>query len=106
LATTGRGQKPFPILLERDRFTGRESFLAKEVKYARRWLYSKGVMVPEEVRNPVDVAMESFLECARTGAPPVANVDIGLQDSTAVMLSNLAMDEGRMWTSGCKIPLP
>jgi hypothetical protein len=95
LASTGRGQKGFPILLARDRFTGRESFLEKELKFARRWLYSKGVMLPEEDRNPVDVELESFLDCARTGARPKADVEVGLQDSTAVMLSNLAMDEGR-----------
>ncbi len=95
LATTGRGARGFPVLLEKDQFRGNESFLEKELKYARRWLYSKGVMVPEEDRNPVDVQLESFFECVRTGARPRADVEVGLQDSTAVILANLAMDEGR-----------
>lgn len=95
LAATGRGARGFPILLERDQFSGRESFLAKELKFARRWLYSRGVMVPEEARNPVVVQMEHFFECCRSGARPLADLEIGLQDSTAVILSNLAMDEGR-----------
>lgn len=95
LATTGRGARGFPVLLEKDQFRGNESFLEKELKYARRWLYSKGVMVPEEDRNPVDVQLDSFFECVRTGARPAADVEVGLQDSTAVILANLAMDEGR-----------
>jgi predicted dehydrogenase len=95
LAGTGRGMRPLPILLSKDQFRGNESFLEKEMKYARRWLYSKGVMLPEEERNPVDVQMESFFDCVRSGGRPKANLEVGLADSTAVMLSNLAMDEGR-----------
>jgi hypothetical protein len=67
----------------------------KELKYARRWLYSKGVMLPEEDRNPVDVAMESFLSDCKSGKKPKADLEIGLSDSTSVILANLAMDEGR-----------
>jgi len=95
LASTGKGQKAYPVLFERDMVTGKESFLEKELKFARRWLYSKGVMVPEEDRNPVDVELESFFESCRTGARPKADLEVGLADSTAVMLSNLAMDEER-----------
>jgi len=95
LASTGRGQIGLPILFERDLITGRESFLARELKYARLWLYKRGIMVPEEDRNPVDVELEEFFQCCRTGARPKADLDVGLHDSVAVMLSNLAMDEGR-----------
>ena len=95
LASTGRGQRGLPILLDKDQFRGDESFLEKELKFARRWLYSKGVMLPEEDRNPVDVQMESFFDAVRTGARPKADLEVGLEDSTAVILSNLAMDEGR-----------
>ncbi len=95
LAATGRGQVGLPILFEKDMITGKESFLAREMKYARLWLYKKGIMVPEEERNPVDVELDEFFQCARTGARPKADLEIGLADSTAVMLSNLAMDEGR-----------
>jgi len=72
-----------------------DSFLTRESKLARRWLYSKGIMLPEEGRNPVDTELVSFLTDAKTGARPKADVEVGLADSTAVMLSNLAMDEGR-----------
>lgn len=95
LASTGRGQRGLPILFDKDQITANDSFLDKEMKFARRWLYSKGVMVPEEDRNPVDVELQSFLEAVRTGERPKADLEIGLQDSTAVILSNLAMDEGR-----------
>jgi len=95
LASTGKGSKGLPILLSKDEMTGNESFLEKELKFARRWLYSKGVMVPEEDRNPVDVAMESFLDDCKKGERPTADLEIGLSDSTSVILANLAMDEGR-----------
>jgi predicted dehydrogenase len=95
LASTGKGQRALPILLDRDTLTEKDSFLEKELKYARRWLYAKGVMLPEEDRNPVDVAMESFLNDCKRGARPKADLEIGLADSTAVILANLAMDEGR-----------
>jgi predicted dehydrogenase len=95
LGSMGNGRKGFPLLLEKDQFRDGESFLEKELKYARRWLYSKGVDLPEEDRNPVDVQMESFFECCRTGDTPKADVDVGLANSTAVILSNLAMDQER-----------
>jgi predicted dehydrogenase len=95
LTTTAGGQKGYPILLARDQITGRESFLDREMKFARRWLYSKGIMVPQEDANPVDTELVSFFDCVRTGRKPDADVEIGLADSTMVILSNLAMDEGR-----------
>jgi predicted dehydrogenase len=95
LGSMGNGRKGFPLLLERDQFREDESFLGKELKYARRWLYSKGVTLPQEDRNPVDVQMESFFDCCRTGDSPKADVEVGLAGSTAVILSNLAMEEER-----------
>jgi predicted dehydrogenase len=95
MAGTGRGARGFPILLARDEMRGDESFLEKELKFARRWLYAKGVMLPEEDRNPVDVELESFFNCCRTGKRPLADLEVGLADSTTVILANLAMDEGR-----------
>jgi hypothetical protein len=76
-------------------FTGNESFLNREMKFARRWLTSKGVMLQEEQRNPVDVELESFFQNCRDGKRPLADLEIGLADSVSVILSNLAMDEGR-----------
>ena len=95
LASTGLGQRPLPVLFEKDLVTGKESFLERELKFARRWLYQKGIMLPEEDRNPVDVELESFLESARTGVGPKADLETGLADSTMVILANIAMDEGR-----------
>ncbi len=95
LASTGKGSKPIPILFSKDEISEQDSFVQKEMKFARRWLYSKGVMVPEEDRNPVDQQMIEFWECCRTGAQPKAHLEIGLADSTAVILSNLSMKEER-----------
>jgi hypothetical protein len=95
LASVGKGSKGMPILFDRDQLQDGDSFLEKEMKFARRWLYSKGVMLPEEDRNPVDVELESFFDACRTGKRPLADMEVGLADSTTVILANLAMDEGR-----------
>ena len=65
------------------------------MKFARRWLASKGVMALEEDKNPVNAEIEGYFESVRTGVRPKADLEVGLADSTAVILSNLAMDEGR-----------
>jgi hypothetical protein len=95
MGSVGYGRRGFPLLLERDQFRGNESFLEKELKYARRWLYSKGVLLPNEDRHPVELQMEDFFECCRTGATPKAGLEVGLANAAAVVLSNLAMDEER-----------
>lgn len=95
LTSTGKGGRPLPILLSKDQMSDQDSFLAKEMKFARRWLYQKGIMIPEEPRNPVDTQLDSFLESIRTGKKPLADLEVGLNDSTAVILANLSMDEGR-----------
>jgi predicted dehydrogenase len=91
----GGASKPVPLLFDDLQLKGDDSFLEKEVKFARRWLYAKGVMVQEEQRNPVDTELESFFQNCRDGGTPRANIDVGLADSVAVILSNQAMDEGR-----------
>ncbi len=89
-------QKGIPIITPDNQVDWKnDSFLARESKLARRWLYSKGILTPEEDRNPVDTELVSFLEDAKRGAHAKADVEVGLSDSTAVMLSNLAMDENR-----------
>jgi len=54
-------------------------------------------MAPEEDRNPVTVSLEDFFLCCKDpmNRHPKANLAVGLNDSTAVILSNLAMDEQR-----------
>jgi predicted dehydrogenase len=91
----GGASRPVPLMFDDLALTGKESFLDKEVKFARRWLYAKGVLVQEEQRNPVDTELESFFQNCRDGGTPRANIDVGLADSVAVILSNQAMDEGR-----------
>jgi predicted dehydrogenase len=86
---------PIPILTSDVEFTGNENFFNREVKFARRWLTTKGVMVQEEQRNPVDVELESFFRNCRDGQKPKADLEVGLADSVAVILSNQTMDEGR-----------
>jgi predicted dehydrogenase len=95
--TTAAATKGVPLLLPKDSPNRDDSFLAREAKFGRRWLYSKGIMVPEEDKNPVNVELEEFMASCKnpTGRKPIANVELGLNDSIAVILSNLAMDEGR-----------
>jgi predicted dehydrogenase len=88
-------QKGFPIMMYRDEVGANDSFLDREMKYGRRWLYSKGIATPEEPRNPVDIELESFFTNCRDGKRPKADVEVGLADSTSVILSNLAVDEQR-----------
>src|SRR6266849_915523 len=95
LASTGSGTRALPIILAKDQVTENDSFLQKEMKFARRWLASKGVMALEEDKNPVNAEIEGYFESVRTGVRPKADLEVGLADSTAVILSNLAMDEGR-----------
>jgi predicted dehydrogenase len=95
--TTAAASRGIPLLLPKDSAEASDSFLSRESKFARRWLYSKGIMAPEEDRNPVTVEMEDFFFCCKdpAGHKPKSNLEVGLNDSTAVILSNLAMDEHR-----------
>jgi predicted dehydrogenase len=95
--TTAAASKGIPLLLPKDSQLNSDSFLQREAKFAKRWLYSKGIMVPEEDRNPVTVSLEDFFLCCKdpVNRKPKANLEVGLHDSTAVILSNLAMDEQR-----------
>lgn len=95
LAGTGKSGKALPIFLDHHKPTDNDSFLARELKFAKLWLYGKGVMMPEEDRNPVDTSLESFFDCCKTGKRPLADLEVGLMDSTAVMLSNQCMYEER-----------
>jgi hypothetical protein len=82
-------------MMYRDEVGANDSFLDREMKYGRRWLYAKGIATPEEPRNPVDIELESFFNNCRDGKRPKADVEVGLADSTSVILSNLAVDEQR-----------
>jgi len=49
----------------------------------------------DEDRNPVETELESFFNDSRTGGHPKADLEVGLNDSKAVILSNLCMDQDR-----------
>ena len=89
------GAKPIPLLFNDLKLDKDDSFLTREMKFARRWLYSKGVLVQEEDTNPVDTELITFFENCRNGKPPLANIEVGMNDAIAVILSNQAMDENR-----------
>jgi len=95
MVASGGANGPIPIMTSDLEFTGSESFFTREAKFARRWLTSKGVILQEEQRNPVDAELDSFFESCRSGKRPLADLETGLADSVAVILSNMAMDEGR-----------
>ena len=86
---------PIPLMTSDMDITANDSFLSREVKFAKRWLYQKGVFVQEEPVNPVDTELRSFFQNCRDGQRPRADLEVGLGDAVAVMLSNQAMDEGR-----------
>jgi hypothetical protein len=90
-------QRGLPIVMATDqlKIEANDSFLKREMKFAQRWLYSKGVMVNDEDVNPVETELESFFKDCHTGGHPKADLEVGLRDSSAVMLSNLCMDEER-----------
>jgi predicted dehydrogenase len=89
------GGRPLPILLNKDVVTSNDGFMDREMKFARQWLYRKGVMNPEEDKNPVDNQLEAFLDSCKTLKKPLADVEVGLHDSLAVMFSNMCADQER-----------
>ena len=95
MVASGGVNGPIPIMTTDLELSGNDGFLNREVKFARRWLTAKGVMLQEEQRNPVDTELESFFARCRDGKRPLADLEVGLADSVAVILSNLAMDEER-----------
>lgn len=89
----GEGLPLIPNL--RDLSGGEVGFIEKEFEYAKRWMYQKGIMSPTEEKDPEYAELESFLLDVRDGGRPKSDVEVGLQDSVAVMLANLSMDEER-----------
>src|SRR5580704_397421 len=93
----GGSQKGLPLAMATDQLKvdPNDSFLAREKKFAQRWLYGKGIMADDEDRNPVETEMESFFNDCHNGGHPKADLEVGLRDSTAVILSNLCMEQER-----------
>mgnify|MGYP005851311921 CR=1 FL=1 len=95
MGSVREGFKGMPLLFEPDQFTGEESFFEKELKYTRRWLYSKGILTPTEDRPADEVQLDSFFTCCQEGGEPDVTLDEALDNAAAVILANLAMDERR-----------
>ena len=94
----GAGQKGLPIALATDGLKvdlKNDSFIERERKFAQRWLYTKGIMTDDEDRNPVETQLEAFFNDSKTMKRPLADIEVGLADSTAVMLSNICMEQDR-----------
>ncbi len=70
-------------------------FIEKELFFAKTWAYHKGILRPSETVDPEYAELSSFLNDVASGSRPLAGIEVGLQDSVAVMLANLAMDEQR-----------
>ncbi len=70
-------------------------FIEKELFFARTWAYNKGILRPTETVDPEYAELSSFLTDVSSGNRPRADIEVGLQDSVAVILANLAMDEQR-----------
>ena len=93
----GNSQRGLPLIMATDQLKigPNDSFLRREMKFAQRWLYTKGVMVSDEDTNPAETQLESFFNDCHNTSHPKADLEVGLRDSTAVMLSNICMDEER-----------
>jgi predicted dehydrogenase len=93
----GGGQRGMPLAVAAGQldFAKDDSFLSRELKYTRRWLYSKGIIVDDEDTNPAETQLRSFFDNCRSGGRPKADLEVGLNDSIAVILSNLCMREER-----------
>ena len=72
-----------------------DPFFEREVGFAKQWLAQKGVLTSDEDRNPVETELESFFNDVKHGGHPLADMEVGLSDAIAVIMSNVAMDENR-----------
>ena len=70
-------------------------FVEKEIEFAKRWLYQKGIIVPSEDKDPEYKELERFLLDVRDSGHPNADIEVGLQDSIAVILAQKCMEEER-----------
>src|SRR5690606_13060468 len=64
----------------RDLNAGDVGFIEKELEFAKRWMYRKGILSPTEEKDPEYVELESFLTDVRDGGKPASDIQVGLQD--------------------------
>ena len=92
----GGAQKGFPLAMALEPIPKvTDPFLDREVRFAKNWLAQKGVLTSDEDRNPVDIELESFFNDCKRNGHPLSDMEVGLSDAIAVMISNVAMDENR-----------
>jgi predicted dehydrogenase len=86
-------QKGIPIFPETA--NGEPGFLAREMRYAKRWLASMGIYEYEEPHDPWWSEMKDFFASIREGRPVKAPLDVGVADALGVIYSNRAIDTGQ-----------
>lgn len=92
----GGAQKGLPLAMALEKMPKpTDPFFERERGFARQWLASKGVLMSDEDRNPVETELESFFNDVKRGGHPIADMEVGLSDAIAVIMSNAAMDENR-----------
>ncbi|MCU1261355.1 MAG: oxidoreductase domain protein [Bryobacterales bacterium] len=93
---SGTAQRGFPLAMALEKIPKpTDPFFEREKGFAKQWLASKGVLASDEDRNPVETELESFFRDVHNSGHPLADMEVGLSDSIAVIMSNVAMDENR-----------
>jgi hypothetical protein len=92
----GGPQKALPLAIAFEKIPKpTDPFFDRERGFAKQWLANKGLLTSDEDVNPVETELSSFFNDCRTNGQPLANMEVGLSDAIAVMMSNVAMDENR-----------
>jgi predicted dehydrogenase len=86
-------QKGIPIFPETSDVP--EGFVARELRFAKRWLASMGIYQFDEPQDPVRAELENFFASIREGKPVVAGLEVGVADSLAVIYANRSIDSGQ-----------
>ncbi len=93
---SGVAQRGFPIAMALEKMPKpTDPFFERERGFAKQWLAQKGILTSDEDRNPVETELESFFNNVHNGGRPLADMEVGLSDAIAVIMSNVAMDENR-----------
>ncbi len=86
-------QKGVPIFPET--ISGREGFVDREMRHAKRWLASLGIYEYEEPHDPYWSELKDFFASIRENKPVKAPLEVGVADSLGVIYANRAIDTGQ-----------
>lgn len=89
-ATPEQGIPIFP-----ERISDTDTFMDREVKYAKRWLASMGIYDYEEPHDPWYTEMTNFLASIREGKPVFSSLDVGLSAARAAIYADRAVYTGQ-----------